>query len=93
MPANDLPEVLIHASRVFQPAEIVKAAMRKVLGHANRDIDVARIGLPAGSGAEQGYAHHARGAEFRFVRLQGAYYLVAVHGFILPILLRPVKPL
>src|ERR1035441_845298 len=33
--------------KVFQPAEIVKAAMRKVLGKANRDIDVARIGLPA----------------------------------------------
>src|SRR6266571_7775544 len=70
--------------KVFQAAEIVKAAMRKVLAQANRYIDVARIGLPAGRGAEQGHAHHASGAELLFMRFQGAYDLVAVHGFILP---------
>src|ERR1035438_851910 len=73
--------------KVFQPAEIVKAAMRKILSKANRYIDVARIRLPAGRGAEQGDAHHADGAELLFMRLQGAYHLVAVHGFILPHLL------
>src|ERR1017187_6091858 len=70
--------------KVFQPAEIVKAAMGKILGKANRYIDVAGIGLPAGRGAEQGNAHHAGGAEILFMRLQSAYHLVAVHGFILP---------
>src|ERR1017187_1899898 len=79
--------------KVFQPAEIVKAAMRKGPGQANGNIDVARIGLPAGSRAEQGNAHHAGGAEFLFMRLQSAYYLIAVHGSILPILVSPVKAL
>src|ERR1035437_8177131 len=78
--------------KVFQPAEVVKAAMRKVLGQANRYIDVARIGLPAGRGAKQGNAHHADGAEFLFMRLQGANHLVAVHGSILPYLPAQSRP-
>ena len=79
--------------KIFQPAEIVKAAMRKVLGKANGYIDIVGIGLPAGGGAEQGNAHHAGGTEFLFVHLQCPDHLVAVHGFILPIPSCPVKAL
>src|SRR6266571_4891012 len=53
--AEQLGQMLL---KVFQPAEIVKAALRKVLAQANRDIDVSRIGLPTGRGAEQGNAHY-----------------------------------
>src|ERR1035438_3551146 len=79
--------------KVLQPAEIVKPAVRKAVGEANRYINIARIGLPAGSGAEQGNAHHAGSAEFLFLRFQGAYHLVAAHGSILPMPFRPVKAL
>src|SRR6266567_6513560 len=77
--------------KVFQTAEIVKAATRKVLAQANRYIDVARIGLASGRGTEQRNALHASGAELLFMPLQGAYDLIALHGLILPTPFRPVK--
>src|SRR2546421_687428 len=78
--------------KVFQTAEIVKAATRKVLAQANRYIDVARIGLASGRGTEQRNALHASGTELLFMPLQGAYDLIALHGLILPTRFRPVKP-
>ena len=51
--AEQLGQMLL---KIVQPAEIVKAAMRKVLAQANGYIDVARIGFSTRDRAEQGNA-------------------------------------
>src|ERR1019366_2328218 len=72
-------------------AEVVEARFREILPQSHHDIDIVRWTLAARDRAEQGNARHAGGAEFLFMRLQGAYHLVAVHGFILPMPFLPVK--
>src|ERR1035437_3088097 len=78
---------LIHAT------EVVETWFREILPQAHRHINIVRWTLSARHRAEQGNAHHASGAEIVFMRFQGAYDLVTVHGFILPIPFLPVKAL
>jgi hypothetical protein len=42
-----------------RPPEVIQAAMGKIPVQPNRYIDVPRIGLTPGRGAEQGHADHS----------------------------------
>ena len=63
--AEQLREMMLE---IFQAAEIVKAASRKVLRQPNRYIDIAGTGIPPRGGTEQRNTHYASSAEFLFVR-------------------------
>src|SRR5580658_8219518 len=63
-----------------QAAEIIETWCRELLAQTHGHIDIPSRILSACDRAEQGYAHHASGAELMFMRPQGGYDVVALHG-------------